>query len=131
MTLNWQHKWIGYSTSEAEAALQATLEEGGVGYLEYLEGMEMGSGPHFQGYELHYVSAEDVAAHAYNVIDPATSEAIRRDSEFLEQKHGDKVSNALAVVVCDPCLRRFIERTDPQLLIQARDALGLPSQVTS
>lgn len=56
-------EWAGYNKAEAEQKRDEIIEAGGVAYLQYLEGMEMGSGPHFQGYQLYYIEPDDLRQH--------------------------------------------------------------------
>jgi hypothetical protein len=65
------------------------------------------------------------------VVYDAFGSSARKDADYLEltlppDNDEGRVSNALAVLLCTPRIREFIEKTDPQALAQARQALGLP-----
>jgi hypothetical protein len=59
----WQNKFVGYSKQEAEEQRDSIKYAGGVAYLQRMEGMEMGSGPHFQGYQLIWIEPDILRRH--------------------------------------------------------------------
>jgi hypothetical protein len=58
--VGFEREWVGYSTEEATQRRDEIEQAGGIAFLDRLEGMEMGSGPHFQGYDLYFISPEKV-----------------------------------------------------------------------
>src|SRR5262245_1000604 len=72
--MEWQSKYTGYTKEEADAWKEAVEKDGGVAWIDRREEMEMGSGPHFQGYYVHFIEGKDVKKHVDSRTFPSRDE---------------------------------------------------------
>jgi hypothetical protein len=93
----WKYENTGYSKEDAEKKRDEIISAGGVARVEYLEGYEMGSGPHFQGYGLHWIEPEDLKQHVGHDEDDVLATTIQDQIDALYGAAEDHLSTVAAM----------------------------------